>query len=671
MAATVEIRDLGDLVKQLTSRVATLEQRTTTGSLTAMPSDPVFHTVTVDVSLLATASNPATSLSGAPGIFLDSIFIDVAWTASATANEYQVEVAQKIAGVYQAPTQYRTAGTNLRVDGLLPNTTYGIRVYAINRLGLSSLALPSSGFQDYTTGHDTTTPSAITGFTVTAGFRSMVVVWNDTTDFDFDSYQLEIATNSGFTTGVRDTYVRGSIGGFDDLVANTIYWVRARTYDTSGNAGPWTSGASITTQQLGSSGSSGEIVPSYIDSVDIHTAAIITAKIATLAVTDATIFSASVTKLTTGTFTTSDFILGSGGQIKTASLAPGFVINASGVSFYDSSGTRTIFLDSSTGSGTFKGSIAAGSTITGTVITGSTIIGGLIETASSGPRVEIGNGYISAVSFFAGLPGELSVAALGTGVNSKAAGVGGVGTGLYLSSGFDIAHGSSDAYLELFGPSSLYAAGIIQMGAQEIDLSVGGSSGIIRLSGDTIEIPALGPGVGEIKGTVLGSPGYYGSAPALLGHAGHAHTFDWTGSSYTFYVDGTDVSSSVKSFVIPHPLQEARYLVYGCLEGPEAGIYCRGRAELVGGELEVRIPDHFLAIAEDFDVWVNPISQQNKDYWNTAVEKGRFIVYGPRGGGRKFSWLVMATRKDIVPLEVEPLRSAVKVSGDGPYTYIS
>ena len=35
-----------------------------------------------------------------------------------------------------------------------------------------------------------------------------------------------------------------------------------------------------------------------------------------------------------------------------------------------------------------------------------------------------------------------------------------------------------------------------------------------------------------------------------------------------------------KTFVIDHPDDENKYLVHVCLEGPEAGVYYRGKAEV-------------------------------------------------------------------------------------------
>ena len=44
------------------------------------------------------------------------------------------------------------------------------------------------------------------------------------------------------------------------------------------------------------------------------------------------------------------------------------------------------------------------------------------------------------------------------------------------------------------------------------------------------------------------------------------------------------LSATTKSFNIPHPLHEDKRLVYGCLEGPEYGMYARGTSIIGDGE---------------------------------------------------------------------------------------
>lgn len=156
---------------------------------------------------------------------------------------------------------------------------------------------------------------------------------------------------------------------------------------------------------------------------------------------------------------------------------------------------------------------------------------------------------------------------------------------------------------------------------------------------------------------------------------GNRVRFDWTAGAFQMWVD----VSNVKTFVIPHPVQDDRWLVHGTLEGPEAGVYYRGQAQLDGGWAEVALPDYFEALCETDgrSVMLTCIADDPEDEWcpvlhATYPKGGRFFV--GLGSGmvipdQRFWWEVKAVRRGV-PLDVEPLRRNVDVRGDGPYTYI-
>jgi len=122
-------------------------------------------------------------------------------------------------------------------------------------------------------------------------------------------------------------------------------------------------------------------------------------------------------------------------------------------------------------------------------------------------------------------------------------------------------------------------------------------------------------------------------------------------------------TNSTKTFVIDHPLDETKYLVHACLEGPEAGVYYRGEAEITNNEsVTVALPDYTTAFS-NFTIQVSPIGQYNTLYTSKVID-GTFTVYGNNGS---FFWTVYATRQSI---ETEPIKSDVIIQGDGPYKYI-
>jgi hypothetical protein len=152
---------------------------------------------------------------------------------------------------------------------------------------------------------------------------------------------------------------------------------------------------------------------------------------------------------------------------------------------------------------------------------------------------------------------------------------------------------------------------------------------------------------------------YYNSNPALSG----ASVLYIKGSPFT----GLPFDVPVKSFIIDHPTDKEKYLVHGCLEGPEAGVYYRGTDKITNGEsVVVKLPSYVEKLANNFTVHVTPIYNGKIVACNASrVEKGQFLVYGPNC---EFDWVVYASRGAI---GVEPYKKDVVVKGDGPYKYIA
>lgn len=121
-----------------------------------------------------------------------------------------------------------------------------------------------------------------------------------------------------------------------------------------------------------------------------------------------------------------------------------------------------------------------------------------------------------------------------------------------------------------------------------------------------------------------------------------------------------------KTFIIDHPTNENKHLVHVCLEGPEAGVYYRGRGEIINGEyMQIVLPNYVDSLAYDFTVQITPIYNGKIVTLNAGeVEDGKFKVYGENS---KFHWTVYGKRYDI---DVEPDKGSIEIKGDGPYLYI-
>jgi len=119
------------------------------------------------------------------------------------------------------------------------------------------------------------------------------------------------------------------------------------------------------------------------------------------------------------------------------------------------------------------------------------------------------------------------------------------------------------------------------------------------------------------------------------------------------HVDG-DLSCDGAKFVIDHPTKPGLELIHTSIEGPEAGLYYRGDAELVNGQALIRLPEYFetLTRPEDRAVLLTAKGREPFLLSYTDIVDGKFTVYGTRPDG-EFSWEVKAVRADIEPLVIE------------------
>jgi hypothetical protein len=125
--------------------------------------------------------------------------------------------------------------------------------------------------------------------------------------------------------------------------------------------------------------------------------------------------------------------------------------------------------------------------------------------------------------------------------------------------------------------------------------------------------------------------------------------------------------TDTKTFVIEHPINTNKYLVHGCLEGPEGGVYYRGKGEIVNNvSVDIALPSYVKSLAREFTVQITPIysGQKIEQLYTSDVENNQFTVYG---NNTKFFWLVHGKRCDIL---VEPDKELTQVNGDGPYKWI-
>ncbi len=119
---------------------------------------------------------------------------------------------------------------------------------------------------------------------------------------------------------------------------------------------------------------------------------------------------------------------------------------------------------------------------------------------------------------------------------------------------------------------------------------------------------------------------------------------------YDLHIVG-ELSATNKSFVIEHPTKPNMTLRHGSLEGPENGVYVRGKLE---NSNEIYLPDYWTGLVDEETITVSlvPIGRFSKLY----VEKVEdYVVYIQDAESNAINcyFVVYGERKDIPKLDVE------------------
>jgi len=125
----------------------------------------------------------------------------------------------------------------------------------------------------------------------------------------------------------------------------------------------------------------------------------------------------------------------------------------------------------------------------------------------------------------------------------------------------------------------------------------------------------------------------------------------------TTIIVGGSIKAQTKSFKIQHPLDPNKYLEHGSLEGPEHGIYQRGRAS--GYEsVSVALPNYFKALSEN-EITVHITSRVNDSLFVSKSDNSEFKVQRVRRNLLRkqyieFDYFVVGERTDIKLIVEQP-----------------
>jgi len=109
------------------------------------------------------------------------------------------------------------------------------------------------------------------------------------------------------------------------------------------------------------------------------------------------------------------------------------------------------------------------------------------------------------------------------------------------------------------------------------------------------------------------------------------------------------IIADIKNFVVDHPNQPGKKIVYAALEGPEAAMYFRGVARLTDGRATIELPEHFaaLAVAGTITVQLTPRSLDSLGVAVDSVDGARIEIAELYNGAGSYDvhFLVHAVRR--------------------------
>jgi len=232
-----------------------------------------------------------------------------------------------------------------------------------------------------------------------------------------------------------------------------------------------------------------------------------------------------------------------------------------------------------------------------------------------------------------------------------------VGIGTYSSDTLTrdtiLSSSNSNAKLNLSGQSFVFIVYPAERSVYQDanDQVIVGSSGIIIESGTP---PTTANALYNLNGGLyfdgtpiaLSGPSnqilYYGSDNKPASDSG----FTWNSGSTTLTVGG-HIAATTKSFLINHPLKEGSKLQYACLEGPENGVYYRGKLDCN----RIDLPEYWCNLVNEDSITVH-LTPSKFYFIQPYVIKAnnKYVELSKKFCG---SYIVYAERKDVPKLEVE------------------
>jgi hypothetical protein len=123
-----------------------------------------------------------------------------------------------------------------------------------------------------------------------------------------------------------------------------------------------------------------------------------------------------------------------------------------------------------------------------------------------------------------------------------------------------------------------------------------------------------------------------------------------TNPSYALQVGGSIVGTS-KSFLIKHPTKEGKKLLHACIEGPENGVYYRGKST----SNIIEMPDYWIGLVhiDSMTVDITAIGPNQDIYVDSISDDGDVTIGSNTEFPLNYFYAIYGERKDIGKLEIE------------------
>lgn len=226
----------------------------------------------------------------------DSAYITASWDANSEEDFafYELQIRKTGESDYSS---YRTDETSFKFAGLPTGVTYYVRIRAVDMWSNQSTWTSESS---QSTSQDSSAPGTPQNLSVTAGLKKVIISFDKNTENDLAGYEVHVSESDGFTPDAS-TLVNS---GMDTLVGydgspDTLYYVKVRAFDWSGNYSGYTAQGSATTALADTD----DIAAGAITSDKVTTGELITlsAQIADAIITNAKINTLDASKITAGT----------------------------------------------------------------------------------------------------------------------------------------------------------------------------------------------------------------------------------------------------------------------------------------------------------------------------------------------------------------------------------